>query len=70
MRDMRIGKQKKRATKYGWNLEDTQSMEMWGAWVAQLVKCLTLDLSSGHDLVVSRVRAPRGARAWYCTEPA
>ena len=24
----------------------------WGAWVAQLVKCLTLDFSSGHDLMV------------------
>ena len=24
----------------------------WGAWVAQLVKCLTLDFSSGLDLRV------------------
>ena len=23
-----------------------------GAWVVQLVKCLTLDSSSGHDLIV------------------
>ena len=22
----------------------------WGTWVAQLVKCLTPDLGSGHDL--------------------
>ena len=25
---------------------------MWGAWVAQSVKHLTLDFSSGHDLTV------------------
>ena len=25
----------------------------WGAWVAQSVKRLTLDFSSGHDLTVS-----------------
>ena len=25
---------------------------MWGAWVAQLVKCPTLDFGSGHDLTV------------------
>ena len=24
----------------------------WGAWVAQQVKCPTLGLSSGHDLMV------------------
>ena len=24
----------------------------WGTWVSQLVKCLALDLSSGHGLVV------------------
>ena len=27
----------------------------WGTWVAQLVKCLTLDLSSGHDPRVVRL---------------
>ena len=27
-------------------------MNIWGAWVAQGVKCLTLDFSSGHDLTV------------------
>ena len=25
---------------------------MWGAWVAQWVDCVTLDLGSGHDLRV------------------
>ena len=25
---------------------------LWGAWVAQLVKCLTLDFGSGNDLTV------------------
>ena len=24
----------------------------WDAWVAQLVKCLTLDFGSGHELMV------------------
>ena len=24
----------------------------WSAWVAQLIKCLTPDFGSGHDLVV------------------
>ena len=27
----------------------------WGAWVAQLVKCLTLDFGSGHDLMVCEI---------------
>ena len=26
--------------------------KLWGAWVAQLVKCPTLDFGSGHDLRV------------------
>ena len=26
--------------------------EVWGAWVARSVKCLTLDFSSGHDLTI------------------
>ena len=29
----------------------------WGAWVAQIVKCSTLGFGSGHDLMVSWVRA-------------
>ena len=27
-------------------------LDFWGAWVAQSVKLLTLDLGLGHDLVV------------------
>ena len=27
-------------------------MSYWGIWVAQLVKCLTLEFGSGHDLMV------------------
>ena len=27
-------------------------IKQWGAWVAQSVKCLTLGLGSGHDLMV------------------
>ena len=30
---------------------------LWGAWVAQLVKHLTLDISSGHDLTVGETEA-------------
>ena len=26
-----------------------------GTWMAQLVKCLTLDLDSGHDLTVHEI---------------
>ena len=29
-------------------------MYLWGAWVAQSVECLTLDLGSGHDLTSMR----------------
>jgi len=40
--------------------ENTQHLSMikiltdWGAWVAQLVKRLTLDFGSGHDLKIMR----------------
>ena len=30
---------------------------LWGAWVAQSVECLTLDFSSGHDLMVGEFKA-------------
>ena len=33
----------------GWEYKDGKS---WGTWVAQSVKCLTLDFGSGHDLTV------------------
>ena len=29
-----------------------ESISIWGTWVAQLAKCLTLGFGSGHDLVV------------------
>ena len=29
-----------------------QNTDQWGAWVAQLVEHLTLDVGSGHDLMV------------------
>ena len=41
---------------------------MWGAWVAQSVKHLTLDLSSGHDLRV--VRSSPGLGSVLSMEPA
>ena len=31
-----------------------------GAWVAQWVKCLTLDLCSGHDLMVVEIEPQLG----------
>ena len=31
----------------------------WGAWMAQSVKHRTLDLSSGHDLLVTEFKALR-----------
>ena len=30
--------------------------QRWGAWVAQLVKCPTLDFSSGHHLMVHEIK--------------
>ena len=30
-----------------------RSVILWGAWVAQSVKCPSLDFGSGHDLMVS-----------------
>ena len=40
----------------------------WGTWVAQLVKRLTLDFSSGHDLMVHEVEPHIGLCA-NSTEP-
>ena len=31
------------------------SFHAWGTWVAQPVKCLTLDLRSSHDLMVPEI---------------
>ena len=33
-----------------------------GAWVAQSVKYLVLDFSSGHDLMVNEIETPVGLR--------
>ena len=40
-----------------------------GTWVAQLVKCLTLDIDSGHDLTVREIEPHVGLRSGR-TEPA
>ena len=47
-------------TPYLWCWDNKYSAEMseksWGAWVAQSVKHLTLDLGSGHDLTIREVK--------------
>ena len=40
-----------------------------GAWVAQLVKCLTLDFSSGHDLTFRKID-PHVRLCADCEDPA
>ena len=48
---------------------------VWGTWVAQSVECLTLDLSSGHDLTLREVEpciglCPDGTEpAWDSVSP-
>ena len=44
-------------------------VRMRGAWVAQSVKCPTLDLGSGHDLMVSEFE-PRTGLCADSAEPA
>ena len=34
-----------------------------GSWVAQLVKCQTLDFGSGHDLIVREIEPHIGLKA-------
>ena len=41
----------------------------WGPWVTQLVKCLTLDFSSSHDLKVCGIK-PRVGLCADSVEPA
>ena len=49
--------------------------EMWGAWVAQLVKCPTLGFGSGHDLMVHafepyiRLQANSAEPSWDSLSP-
>ena len=38
-----------------WSKELTFENNCWGAWVAQSVKCSTLDFSSGHDLTFGEI---------------
>ena len=42
--------------KYSGILLSHKKNEILGAWVAQSVKHLTLDLGSGHDLAVHKIR--------------
>ena len=51
-----------------WNIKSmgTQQKFSWDAWVAQLVKCLTLDFSSGYDLTVCGFEPRMG----FCTDSA
>ena len=44
-------------------------MEYWDTWVAQSVKCLTLDFRFGHDLMVLEIKPCVGLCA-DSTEPA
>ena len=43
------------------NSENKKIGLFWGNWVAQSVKCLTLDLSSGLDLRVVNLSPPTGS---------
>ena len=40
----------------------------WGAWMAQLVKCSTLGLDSGHDFPVCEIE-PQAELCTNSTEP-
>ena len=44
-------------------------MKTWGSWMAQLVKQMTLDFSSGHDLLVQEFE-PRVRLHANSVEPA
>ena len=50
-------------------IKEIKKKTVGGAWVAQLVKCLTLDFGSGHDLTVCEIRPHLGLCA-DSTEPA
>ena len=43
---------------------EKKNRRKWGTWVAQSVKHLLLDFSSGHDLVVRGIEP----LVWLCTE--
>ena len=42
-------------------LSSLNMMEVGGTWVAQSVKCLTLDCGSGHDLTVGKFSPMAGS---------
>lgn len=42
-------------------MQDQEYLSSKGAWVAQLVKCPTLDFGSGHDLRVKRLNLVLGS---------
>ena len=52
-----------------------KSVLSWGTWVAQLVKCQTLDLGLGHDHMVREFEPLTGLyadsmeRAWGSVSP-
>ena len=39
------------------------ALSSWGGWVAQLVKCLNRDFSSGHDLAICGIEPRKGCHA-------
>ena len=45
------------------SVEDLNRINSWDAWVAQLVKYLTLDFGSGHDLMVCETEPYEGLHA-------
>ena len=44
-----------------WDAQVGHLCGLWGAWVAQLVECLTLGFSSGHDLKVMELSPVTGS---------
>lgn len=56
-----------------WTLHELKYTKLWGTWVAKLVKPLTLDFCSGHDLRVvkwSPVSGPAFSREFALPLPA
>ena len=57
------------------HLKDTLKVNLsWGAWMAQSVRHLTVDFTSGHDLMVLRSSPTLGSRlgvkpAYYSLSP-
>ena len=55
--DSRLWKRKYRL----WSEETRFETKCWGDWVSQLVKQMTLDFSSGHDLRVMSLSPKSGS---------